>query len=142
MLKLNYIKNVINKYDYIMEDKTIEGLLVYRDSFEPKIEESSISLCPSLDRLKLYRSLSYPSVAYEEIKFDLDSIDKLEYNKKNKYKKELKSKKFSLNLRFLGSDTKNEYCYSIIFENEKLLELKHFWTGILSIVHKNLVKKP
>ncbi|MCU4117409.1 hypothetical protein N8G13_02995 [Mycoplasma zalophi] len=125
--KLNYIKNVINKYDYIMEVELKRKIIVYRDSSEKKIEESSISLCPSFDKMKLLRIFTNPSsFDHKETKFNLDCIDELEYNEKNKYKKELKSNKFSLNLRFSGSDANNEYCYSIIFENEKITRIETF----------------
>lgn len=135
--KIIYIKNIINTYEYIMEctthnsnDKT---RIVYRDSFEEKIENSSISLCPTFDSMKLYNFIIGESIDYKEKKIDLNTIDKSE--KSHEFLKELRSKKFSINLKFYDDSSQKEkstfYSYSIFFDDNQPVEVETF-------LHKNI----
>ena len=42
--------------------------IVYRDSFEEKIKNSSISLCPTFDSMKLYSFIIKEFIDYKEKK--------------------------------------------------------------------------
>lgn len=121
--KLEYIKKIINKYEYIMYVDGERELIVYRDNLQ--LIKTSISLCPSFDNIKLYGSLSGPGGEYEEKKFDLDKIDQLKNNKK--FIDEMKSNKFSINLRFNSNFQNNIYSYSIIFDNDKVVNVETFF---------------
>lgn len=121
--KIEYIKKIINKYEYIVSVDGVfdnRGKITYRDSFHEMIEQSSISLCPSFDNIKLY-GFSTSCGGWKEAKFNLDKINKLENNKK--FIKELKSTNFSVNLRF-KSDIKDKiyyYSYSVIFNKSEII---------------------
>lgn len=129
--KIEYIKKTINKYEYIVSVDGVfdnRGWITYRDSFHEMIEQSSISLCPSFDNIKLY-GFSTSCGGWKEAKFNLDKINKLENNKK--FIKELKSTNFSVNLRF-KSDIKDKiyYSYSLIFNDKSAIQIEPFF-------HKN-----
>ena len=100
-------------------------LIVYRDNFKQLIKKTSISLCPSFDNIKLYGFLSGPGREYEEKKIDLDKIDQLKNNKI--FIDEMKSKKFSINLRFNSNFQNNIYSYSIIFDNDEVINIETFF---------------
>lgn len=135
--KIIYIKNIINAYEYIMEVKNHNSddkkRIVYRDSFEEKIKNSSISLCPTFDSMKLYSFIIREFIDYEEKKIDLNTIDKSE--KSHEFLKELRSKKFSINLKFYDDSGQKEkstfYSYSIFFDNNRPVEVETF-------LHKNI----
>lgn len=128
--KIEYIKKTINKYEYIVSVVGDWEKITYRDSFIPKIELSSISLCPSFDKLKLYGFLISTGLGYQEVKFNLDKIDKLENNKK--FIKELKSTKFSINLWFKSNIKGKIYSYSVIFNNKSEIKIEPFF-------HKSMI---
>lgn len=136
--KIEYIKKTINKYEYIVYvDYGDWKQITYRDSFIEKIEISSISLCPSFHETKLH---GHPSGAcgYKEVKFNLDEINKLENNKE--FIKELKSTKFSVNLRF-KSEIKDKiyhyhYSYSVIFNDKSEIEIEPFFHKIAVCLDK------
>lgn len=123
--KLEYIKKIINKYEYIMYVVGEREWIVYRDNFMQLIKKTSISLCPSFDNIKLYGFLSSPGREYEEKKLDLDKIDQLKNNKM--FIDEMKSKKFSINLRFNSNLQNNIYSYSIIFDNDEVVNVETFF---------------
>ncbi len=123
--KIEYIKKTINKYEYIMSVVGDREQITYKDSFIQIIEKSSISLCPSFDKMRLYGFLSGPGREYKEVKFNLDEIIKLEDNKK--FIEELKSKKFSVNLRFKSNFQNKIYSYSIIFDDESQIYIEPFF---------------
>lgn len=123
--KLEYIKKTINKYEYIMKVDREREWIVYRDNFMQLIKKTSISLCPSFDNIKLYGFLSSPGREYEEKKLDLDKIDQLKNNKM--FIDEMKSKKFSINLRFNSNFQNNIYSYSIIFDNDEVVNVETFF---------------
>ena len=129
--KIGYIKKTINKYEYIVSVVGDFEQITYRDSFIEIIEKSSISLCPSFDKMKLYGSFCGPAREYKEVKFNFDEIIKLEDNKK--FIEELKSKKFSINLRFKSNFQKKIYSYSIIFDDENSISIEPFF-------HKNIIR--
>lgn len=144
--KLNYIKKCVNNYDYIMISKDYYesyDQVTYRNSFFKLIEESSISLCPSFDHKKLFNIPFNPGCEYKELKFDLRKIDKVENN--HKFLKELKSKKFSINLKFKTNikDVFNS-SYSIIFDCDVPVEVQpFFYKQIVSEdeIDKNEIRK-
>ncbi len=80
--------------------------------------------------MKLYGFLGGPGREYKEIKFNLDEIVKLENNKK--FIEELKSKKFSVNLRFKSNFQNKIYSYSIIFDDKNQISIETFF-------HKNII---
>lgn len=128
--KIEYIKKTINKYEYIVSVVGNREQITYKNSFIQIIEKSSISLCPSFDKMKLYGFLIGPVREYKEVKFNLDEIIKLEDNKK--FIEELKSKKFSVNLRFKSNFQSKIYSYSIIFNDENQISIEPFF-------HKNII---
>lgn len=129
--KIEYIKKTINIYEYIVCEVGDLERITYRNSFPfiQMIEQSSISLCPSFDKMKLYGFLIGPGIEYKEVKFNLDQIVKLENNKK--FIEELKSTKFSINLNFKSNIKGKIYSYSVIFNNESEIEIEPFF-------HKNI----
>lgn len=127
--KIEYIKKTINKYEYIVSVVGNREQITYKDSFIQIIEKSSISLCPTFDKMKLYGFLIHPGREYKEVKFNLDEIIKLEDNKK--FIEELKSKKFSVNLRFKSNFQNKIYSYSIIFDDKNQISIETFF-------HKNI----
>ena len=133
--KIKYIKKTINKYKYIVHDDLDH--ITYRDSFIPKIEISSISLCPSFHEAKLH-GFSCNVSRYQEEKCNLDEINKLENNKE--FIKELKSTNFSVNLRF-KSDIKDKiypyhYSYSVIFNNKSEIKIEPFFIKVWFFLDK------
>ena len=128
--KIEYIKKTINKYEYIVSVVGDWEQITYRDSFISKIELSSISLCPSFDKLKLYGFLISTGLGHQEVKFNLDEINKLENNKK--FIKELKSTNFSVNLMFKSNIKGRIYSYSVIFNNKSAIQIEPFF-------HKSMI---
>ena len=135
IVKIEYIKKIINKYEYIMSVVGDTEQITYRDSFDPIIDKSSISLCPSFDKMRLYSFLIGPAMEYKETKFNLDEIVKLENNKK--FIDELKSKKFCVNLTFKNTIKVNIYSYSIIFNDKCVISIEPFFDK--NIIHLNKI---
>lgn len=130
--KIEYIKQTINRYEYIVSVVGDWENITYRNSFPfiPKIEQSSISLCPSFDKLKLHGFLIITGLGHQEVKFNLDKINKLENNKK--FIKELKSTKFSVNLMFKSNIKGKIYSYSVIFNDKSMIQIEPFF-------HKSMI---
>lgn len=76
--KINYIKHVLNKYDYLVKIDDRYKEINYRNSFSGTIIKSSISLCPTFDDSKLCSFWFGPTINYKEEKFDLNKIDEIE----------------------------------------------------------------
>lgn len=120
--KLNHIKKVINKYEYIVclnkYNEYENDVITYKDSFFDLIEKSSISLCPSFDSIKLHGSFLTPTHEYCEQKINLLKVAKFKSNKE--FIKELKSKTFAINLLFTNKNANENMrmSYSIIFQNK------------------------
>lgn len=107
MRKIKYITNTLNQYKYIVKTESSYSRIDYANSFINIIETTLISLCPSFDNVKLYSFVCGRPSHYIEKRLNLKKIEELE--KKSKFQKELKSKKFSLNIRF--SSNFNHHIY-------------------------------
>ena len=123
--KIEYIKKIINKYEYIVDEGVDDEYITYANSFITMIEQSSISLCPSFDKLKLHGFWISPIQKNKEVKFNLDKIGKLKNNKK--FIKELKSAKFSVNLMFKSKIKDKIYSYSVIFNDKSAIQIEPFF---------------
>ena len=129
--KLNYIKKIINEYEFIMSEKNFDNIewIDYKDNgFICNNIKSSISLCPNFDNLKLYGSISSNCCEYKQEKLDLSKINKFVSDKK--FLKELKSKSFCINLSFESDKFVNnfqKYSYSIKFSNNCITYLEAFF---------------
>ena len=83
--------------------------------------------------MKLYSFIIKEFIDYKEKKIDLNTIDK--YEKSHEFLKELRSKKFSINLKFYDDSSQKEkstfYSYSIFFDDKQPVEVETF-------LHKNI----
>lgn len=122
--KLQKIKNVINTFEYIYKEKN-SNTIIYRDNFESNIN-TSISMCPNFDTLKMY-TFSIETSGWNEEKLNLDKII---CDKRKKFINELKSSHFSINIRFQNSfelnNKKFDYSYSLVFKNWKINKIETF----------------